>query len=125
MHGTFSRADTWNFMAARGPNFRDHYIDALPTSNADIAMTVAHLFHLDSELKPNGSLQGRVLAEALVEGNTLGAQSLFVTHRVIPSKAGAGGAITLLKIQQVGQTRYLDVAGFPGRSVGLESRNVN
>ena len=36
MHGSFSRADTWNFMAASGPDFRkaykDPYLSATPIS---------------------------------------------------------------------------------------------
>jgi hypothetical protein len=27
MHGGFSRADTWNFMAAVGPDFKAAYVD--------------------------------------------------------------------------------------------------
>src|SRR5262249_52684475 len=63
MHGSFSRADTWNCMAARGPDFRNHYIDALPASNADIGMTIGQLMGLS--VMPKGTLVGRVLSEAL------------------------------------------------------------
>jgi len=63
MHGSFSRADTWNFWAARGPDFRTHYTDELPASNADVGMTIAHLLHLD--LTAKGPLLARVLNESL------------------------------------------------------------
>lgn len=36
MHGSFSRGDTMNFMAAIGPDFKSGYVDALPVSNADV-----------------------------------------------------------------------------------------
>ena len=120
MHGSLSRADTWNFMAARGPDFRDHYLDLLPASNADIGRTIAHILQLDSELKPQGALEGRILSETLAADDSTETHSLFATRRVITSKAGPGGAVTLLELQQVGKTVYLDAGGFPGRTVGLE-----
>ena len=38
MHGSFSRADTKNFMAATGPDFKAGFIDPAPVSNADVGM---------------------------------------------------------------------------------------
>ena len=35
MHGTFSRADTNNFMAAIGPDFKAGFVDPAPVSNAE------------------------------------------------------------------------------------------
>jgi len=46
MHGSFSRGDTMNFMAAVGPDFKAGYVDALPVSNADVGMTIAQLLDL-------------------------------------------------------------------------------
>ena len=40
-HGSFSRADTANFMAAIGPAFKAGFVNAAPVSNADIAPTLA------------------------------------------------------------------------------------
>src|SRR3954449_11798346 len=40
MHGSFSRGDTMNFMAAIGPDFKAGYADPLPVSNADVGMTI-------------------------------------------------------------------------------------
>ena len=34
IHGSFGRADTHNFMAAVGPDFRTHFLDPAPVSNA-------------------------------------------------------------------------------------------
>ena len=37
----FSRADTWNFMAMQGPDFKARFVDPAPASNADIGRTIA------------------------------------------------------------------------------------
>src|SRR5262249_50731985 len=63
MHGSFSRADTWNFMALQGPDFKAQFVDPAPASNADLGRTIAYLMHLDASDK--GKLVGRVLSEAL------------------------------------------------------------
>src|ERR1700736_6538971 len=66
MHGSFSRADTMNFMAAIGPDFKAGYVDPLPVSNADVGMTAARLLNLAPKHK--GNLIGRVMSEALPNG---------------------------------------------------------
>ena len=66
MHGSFSRADTWNFMALAGPDFRTAFVDRAPTSNADVGRTIAHLLGLQPRDK--GTLIGRVIAEAMPGG---------------------------------------------------------
>ena len=59
MHGSFSRADTWNFMAMQGPDFKSHFVDPAPASNADVGRTIARLLQLDGT--DRGKLVGRVL----------------------------------------------------------------
>ena len=112
MHGSFSRGDTWNFMAIQGPDFKVQFVDPAPVSNADIGRTIAHLMHLD--VSDKGKLVGRILREALPSGVVP-----EVSSRVIASEPAANGLVTVLDIQQVGETRYFDAAGFPGRTVGL------
>ena len=112
MHGTFSRADTRNFMAASGPDFRAHFADPAPVSNADINPTLAHILGLDIPAK--GSLKGRVASEALKGG-----KKVTVTKGWQASTPAANGQKTVLEYQRVGGTRYFDAAGFPGRTVGL------
>ena len=68
MHGSFSRGDTMNFMAAIGPDFKAGYVDALPVSNADVGATAARLLGLTP--KPKGNLIGRVMTEAMPNGAT-------------------------------------------------------
>ncbi len=113
MHGSFSRADTWNFMAASGPDFRRDFRDYLPASNADIGATIAHILNLN--VPSDGLLRGRVVKEALVGGRSQQTR----TRTVI--SAPANGLRTVLRQQVVGATHYNDVAGFPGRTVGLST----
>jgi len=112
MHGNFNRGDTMNFMTAAGPDFKQNFVSDVPVSNADIGKTIARILGLD--LKDNGKLAGRVIVESLVGGG-----KPRVTTGTLRSKPGAGGLRTVLAWQRVGQTRYFDVAGFPGRTVGL------
>ena len=112
MHGSFSRGDTWNFMAMQGPDFKAQFVDPAPVSNADIGRTIAQLMHLD--VSDKGKLIGRVLSETAPGGALPD-----VSSRVISSEPAANGLVTVLDMQLVGQTRYFDVAGFPGRTVGL------
>jgi Type I phosphodiesterase / nucleotide pyrophosphatase len=114
MHGSFSRADTWNFMAMQGPDFKSHFIDPAPVSNADLGRTIARLLQLDTSDK--GKLLGRVLSETLPNGALP-----VVTTRVLASDPAPNGLATVINIQTVGDTRYYDAAGFPGRTVGLSS----
>ena len=66
MHGSFGRGNTFNFMAAIGPDFKKQFVDQAPISNADIAPTFAQILGFDIASK--GELKGRVLREALAGG---------------------------------------------------------
>ncbi len=114
MHGSFSRADTWNFMAMQGPDFKSHFVDPAPASNADVGRTIAQLMQLD--VSDKGKLVGRVLSEALPNGAVPD-----VTGRVVTSEPAPNGLATVINVQMVGDTRYFDAAGFPGRTVGLST----
>ncbi|HTV30589.1 MAG TPA: alkaline phosphatase family protein [Xanthobacteraceae bacterium] len=114
MHGSFSRADTWNFMAMQGPDFKSQFTDPAPASNADLGRTIAELMHLAPSDK--GKLLGRVLTETLPNGALP-----QVSTRVVMSDPAPNGLVTVLNMQMVGATRYFDAAGFPGRTVGLSS----
>ncbi|MFI4997016.1 MAG: alkaline phosphatase family protein [Hyphomicrobiales bacterium] len=113
MHGSFSRADTFNFMAAIGPDFKTGYVDEAPASNADLGKTVFALFKL--KVPAHGRLIGRVLTEAMPGGMTPD-----FTSRTRASRPDKNGLRTILRYQTVGETKYFDAAGFLGRSVGLE-----
>jgi hypothetical protein len=112
MHGSFSRADTRNIMAALGPSFRENFVDPAPASNADLGKSIARL--LDLDVKDKGKLIGRVLAEAMPNGALPGWKS-----GVLRSAPDALGHVTTVEFQSVGTTLYFDVAGYPGRTLSL------
>lgn len=117
MHGSFSRADTWNFMAASGPDFKAGFVDDAPASNADLGRTIAHL--IGATPADHGKLVGRVLTEALPGGDMPAYSS-----ETIVSDPSPNGRRTVINAQRVGETRYFDAAGFPGRTVGLAVPNT-
>jgi hypothetical protein len=113
MHGSFSRADTNNFMAAIGPDFKAGFVDEAPVSNADIGKTLARILQL--KIADKGKLVGRVVSEAMPGGTTP-----HHVARTMTSEPSPSGLRTVLDYQSVGATRYFDAAGFPGRTVGLQ-----
>lgn len=119
MHGSFSRADTRNFMAAIGPDFKSKFADKAPVGNADIAPTIAHMLGLNlaAHNPAGGVLMGRVISEALVGG-----KAVTVSHKVQSSLPATNGAKTILDEQLVGPAAYFDAAGIPGRTVGLKEK---
>jgi len=115
MHGSFGRADTFNFMAAIGPDFKSQYVDTAPVSNADVQVTLANILGFNI---PNvGGLMGRVATESLLGGANL--LPTAITAGTVRSLPAPNGERTLLRYQIVNGVRYFDSAGFPGRTVGL------
>ena len=51
IHGSFSRADTRNTMAAAGPSFRQRFDSIAPASNADLGKTIIRLMGLKASDK--------------------------------------------------------------------------
>ena len=106
MHGSFGRGNTFNFMAAIGPDFKKQFVDQAPISNADIAPTFAKIFGFDIASK--GGLKGRVLREALAGGPP----SVSFERRTAISDGAANGKKTILMYQQTGKQVYFDQACF-------------
>lgn len=104
MHGGFGRANTFNNMAAIGPDFKQGFVDPLPVSNADIAPTLAHLMGL--QLPSIGTLRGRVLEESLKGGP----DSAAVRHDSSVSARAPSGLATILLYQEFQGRRYFDTA---------------
>ncbi len=114
MHGTIGRHDTFNNMAAMGPDFKQGYVDPNPVGNADIAPTAAAI--LGFSMAGNGSLTGRVMNEALASGP----DAIYSIADVAYSAADpASGLRTYLAYQKVGKIIYADSAGFANKTVGL------
>jgi arylsulfatase A-like enzyme len=107
MHGSFGRADTFNFMAAAGPGFKRGHVDAAPVGNVDLAITAAHLLGLD--LHPKGALRGRVLEEALAQGADAPAAE---RHARVSARAPGSAFRTVLLFQRLGAHAYADEACF-------------
>ena len=112
MHGSFSRADTYNFTAFYGPDFKSHFIDTAPISNADIGKTIASILKL--KIPDHGQLIGRVLSEAMPEG-----QIPVIKRSTLVSEPSFNHLSTILNYQEAGKTLYFDAAGFSGRTSGL------
>ncbi|MGA8413721.1 MAG: alkaline phosphatase family protein, partial [Xanthobacteraceae bacterium] len=102
--------------AAIGPGFKTKFVDETPTSNADVGRTIAHLLGLSIPSK--GPLLGRVMSEALPDG-----KAPTVTAQTVRSPAANGLSTVLIKYDVDG-IPYFDVAGFPGRTVGLEEKKA-
>ena len=111
-HGSLSRSDTANFMAAIGPSFKSAFANQAPVSNADIAPTLAHL--LGIELPASGTLKGRVMTEILKDG-----ADVVSTRKDIVSDPSPEGLRTIVNLQYVGDTPYFSAGGFAGRTLGL------
>jgi arylsulfatase A-like enzyme len=76
-HGSFSPTDTHISLMASGPDFASGLHDMLPSSNVDIAPTVARILQFSMP-----AVQGRVLEEALQGGPPVsGYAVLNKTHR--------------------------------------------
>ncbi len=103
MHGTLARADTFNNIAAIGPDFKTGYMDPVPMSNADIAPTLAFLMHID--LPFQGTLSGRIMRESLLGNTDIPA---FTAEKRFSGPSG--GIATVLLQQNVGDERYYDEA---------------
>jgi hypothetical protein len=107
MHGSFSRADTFNNLVAAGPDFKSHYIDRAPVSNADVAMTLAEVMRLPMPMT-GSKLQGRVAQESLAAGKSPAEYSGKVLEMV--SSGGPGGVKTMLLFQEHAGHYYYDQA---------------
>jgi len=107
MHGSLGRDNTFNNMAAMGPDFKRYFVDKSPVSNADIAPTLAAVMGL--QLPANGKLVGRVLQEALRGGPQ---RVPFERHATVSD--GGKGKSTALFYQTAGEQLYLDAACFGG-----------
>ena len=105
MHGSFDRSNTFNNMAAMGPDFKRGFVSHAPVSNADIMPTLAHVLGL--KLANIGKLQGRVIREALVGG-----PDDVRSRGDVTKSTSAAGKVTVLQWQEADGRRYFDAACF-------------
>ena len=114
MHGSFGRGNTFNFMAAIGPDFKKQFEDRAPISNADIQPTLAKILGL--RIASNGKLNGRILEEALLGGPS----SIPYTRRVEIAQSAANGKTTILVFQKTAKQVYFDWACFQDKGVSVQ-----
>jgi len=101
-HSSLCRYDMLNIAVAWGPDFKQGYVNEVPTGNIDIAPTVLHILGV----KPKTLLDGRVLTEALVGG---GAEPMVETKTLEATRStGIFHWRQYLKYSQVGNTIYFD-----------------
>ncbi len=81
---------------------------------------MAHILGL--QVPDTGKLVGRVLTEAMV-GTGMDEMPRW-HHRLMLSAPDAMGRRTVLQTQVIGDTRYFDAAGYPGRTLGLDDANI-
>ena len=105
-HGSLARANTFNNMAAIGPDFKKRFVSQSPVGNADVQPTLAHVMKM--KIPSLGALRGRVIMEALAGGPA--------TTRFAPgvrrSSPSANGYSTVLMYQVADRRTYLDEACF-------------
>jgi Type I phosphodiesterase / nucleotide pyrophosphatase len=106
MHGSLGRDNTFNFMAAIGPDFKRRFADLCPASNADITPTFSRILGLN--LLSHGQLKGRVLEEVLVGGPP----SVPFRNQVEMSTRAGTGRRTILIYEEAGEQAYFDRACF-------------
>jgi len=110
MHGSLSPFDMHNTLIARGPDFRQGFVDPLPSGNVDVGPTVLWILGV----APARKMDGRVLGESL-------RKSPFPpphVQSISTSAASTGSWRQYLKLVTVDGTEYLEEgnAGDPGKS---------
>ncbi len=118
MHGSFNRADTMNFMAAIGPDFKAGFVDEAPVSNADVGKTMAHILGLEDPVQ--GRSDGPRRRRSPAGRREPGGGEL---HRAVASRA-TRALPPSWSASASARTRYFDAAGFPGRTVGMDERKA-
>jgi hypothetical protein len=113
-HGSLGRDNTFNFMAASGPDFRRRYRDDAPAGNTDITPTLLQVLGLPRQ--SDGPLTGRVLGEALLGPSArtaASAQAAPAAERCVAmSLPASDGRRTILDYQRAAGRLYVDAAQF-------------
>src|SRR5262249_10051770 len=104
-HATLGRFDMHNTLVAAGPDFGRGETDDLPTGNVDLAPTILHILRIE----PPQEMDGRVLTEAMVNGDRVVADGKTEAKTIEAKRDFAAGTWRQsLRISRVGSTIYLD-----------------
>jgi arylsulfatase A-like enzyme len=101
-HGSLSPWDVRNSLVAAGPSFKRGLVSAVPAGNVDIAPTLLHTLGLPL----TDDLDGRVLAEALMEGPS--PDSITVDRNVLAAESEQGRFKQWVQISKLDRARYVD-----------------
>jgi predicted AlkP superfamily pyrophosphatase or phosphodiesterase len=101
-HGSTSPYDVHNTLIAAGPDFREHTVSDVPTSNVDLAPTLLTLLGV----KVPASMTGRVIEEALRNGRPVASIDVAHTVETVTTRDGSY-ALTAHLSRAAGKT-YLD-----------------
>jgi predicted AlkP superfamily pyrophosphatase or phosphodiesterase len=101
-HGTSSPYDVHNTLIAAGPDFREHAVSNVPTSNVDLAPTLLRLL----KLPVPATMSGRPIDEGLVSGPAL--DSVVVGHTTETARTADGSYEVTAHISTAAARRYLD-----------------
>jgi arylsulfatase A-like enzyme len=102
-HATLSPHDMHNTLVASGPHFLRGSVDALPSSNADVAPTILHILGV----APPVAMDGRVLREALAAGGNPSSKPSH--HRITATRRFADFTWSQsLRFTTLGNAFYLD-----------------
>jgi predicted AlkP superfamily pyrophosphatase or phosphodiesterase len=104
-HGALVRSQTWNNMAAIGPDFKKGFVDPQPVGNIDIVPTLAAILGL--QIPSHGTLKGRVMNEALATSKL---DTTASAPKVLVSAPSVNGRRTVLDYQEHEGVRYYDRA---------------
>jgi arylsulfatase A-like enzyme len=122
MHVTLSPTDLHNTCVAAGPDFRQGVVDSLPSGNVDIAPTLLALMNV----KPEQSLDGRVLSEALKD-DAAAVAKVKLGRRDAQARLAGGTWSQYLTFVEVNGVRYFDegngqwtasIAALHGKAIG-------
>ncbi len=109
-HATLSPSDLHNTLVASGPDFKRAFMDEFPSGNIDLAPTILHIL----KIKPPQKMDGRVLNEALVDGDLPPASA--IQNEML--KVGEGDWQQWLQRVQFGQTIYLEAGNHGSKPAG-------
>ncbi len=102
-HGSLSPYDLHNTLVASGPDLRKGFVDEIPSGNIDLAPTILSILGVT----PPQSMDGRVLAEALIGAEPLSTKPAVETVDAARS-LGFLEWRQYLKITRLGSAAYYD-----------------
>ena len=102
-HASLSPFDLHNTLVAAGPDFREGFVDNIPSGNVDVAPTILKILGV----KPAQPVDGRVLSEALNLSST-GSANIETKELRAQAKLPDGEWEQSLRISVVDGVRYLE-----------------